>query len=215
MRVATWNVRHGLRPDGVVDVELVGRTVASFDADVVALQELDVRTRRAERVDQPAAVAAVAHLRYVYAAARRLSWLGRFGVALMSRGSIDDVEVLRLPGDRRRRIAVLARTSGVSVAAVHLSRRRDESAAQLDLVVDRLSSRPGPHVVLGDLNRRDHEVAPLTGRGFAVAGGPATYPSSAPVLRIDHVAAAGLSVGDVDVPSVAVSDHRPVVVELR
>lgn len=73
MRVATWNVQHGLRPDGVVDVALVGATVASFDADVVALQELDVRARRSDRVDQPAAVASVARMRYEFAAARRLS----------------------------------------------------------------------------------------------------------------------------------------------
>lgn len=214
MRVATWNVQHGMRPDGVVDVELVGRTVASLDADVVALQELDVRTRRAERLDQPAAVASVARLRHVYAAARRLSWLGRFGVALLSRGAIDDVEVLRLPGDRRRRIAVLTRTSGASVAAVHLSRRRDESARQLSLVLDRLLARPGPHVLLGDLNRRDHEVGVLARRGLVVAGGPPTYPAGAPVLRIDHVAVTGFAIDGVDVPSVAVSDHRPLVVEL-
>jgi endonuclease/exonuclease/phosphatase family metal-dependent hydrolase len=215
VRVATWNVQHGLRPDGVVDVELVGRTVASFDADVVALQELDVRTRRAERVDQPAAVASVARVRHVYGAARRLSWLGRFGVGLYSRGAIGDVEVLRLPGDRRRRIAVLARTSGVSVAAMHLSRRRSESAHQLGIVLDVLLARPGPHLVLGDLNRRDHEVDVLAAHGFTVAGGPPTYPAAAPLLRIDHVAAAGLDIATVVVPSVPVSDHRPLVVNLR
>jgi endonuclease/exonuclease/phosphatase family metal-dependent hydrolase len=215
VRVATWNAQHGLRPDGVVDIELVGRTVASLDADVVAIQELDVRTRRAERVDQAGAVASVARLRHVYAAGRRLGWLGRFGVGLFSRGAIDDVEVLRLPGDRRRRIAVLARTSGVSVAAMHLSRRRSESAHQLGVVLDALLARPGPHLALGDLNRRDHEVDVLLARGFTVAGGPPTYPAAAPLLRIDHVAAVGMAIVSVDVPSVAVSDHRPLVVELR
>jgi endonuclease/exonuclease/phosphatase family metal-dependent hydrolase len=214
VRVATWNVQHARRPDGVIDVELAGRTVAGFDADLVALQELDVRARRSDRVDQPAAIASVARLRHAFAPGRRLGWLGRFGIALLSRGSIEDLEVLRLPGDRNRRAALLARTSEVSVAVAHLSRRRAESAVQLSLVLDRLLLRPGPHLLLGDLNRRDHEVGVLAERGLGVAGGPATYPAHAPVLRIDHVAVTGMAVGAVEVPAVPVSDHRPVVVEV-
>lgn len=215
MRVATWNVEHARRRDGVVDVELAGRTVASLGAAIVGLQELDVRVARSARVDQPAAIASVASMRVEFAAAHRLGLLGRYGVALLSRSLVDDVEIVRLPGAGERRVALVARTHGVTVAVTHLSRVRDDSARQLDAVLDHLLARPRPHVLLGDLNRRDHEVGRLVERGLAVAGGPPTYPSDAPRLRIDHVGVSSdLGMTRVGVPSVDVSDHRPLVVDL-
>jgi endonuclease/exonuclease/phosphatase family metal-dependent hydrolase len=216
VRVATWNVEHARRRDGVVDVELTGRIVAALDADVVGLQELDVRARRSDRVDQPAAIATVASRRVEFAAARRLGLLGRYGVALVSRSLIRDVEVVRLPGAGERRVALVAHTHGVTVAVTHLSRVRDDSARQLDVVLDHLLARPAPYVLLGDLNRREHEVGRLAERGLTVAGGPPTYPSDAPRLRIDHVAvSADLAITRTGVPSVAVSDHRPLVVDVE
>jgi endonuclease/exonuclease/phosphatase family metal-dependent hydrolase len=217
VRVATWNVEHAVRRrDGVVDVELAGRMVASLQADVVALQELDVRARRSARVDQPAAIATVASMRVEFAAARRLGLIGRYGVALSSRSLIDDVDVVRLPGADERRVALVARTRGVSVAVTHLSRVRDDSARQLDVVLDHLLARPGPHLLLGDLNRREYEVGRLAERGLTVAGGAPTYPSDAPRLRIDHVAVShDLAITRTGVPSVDVSDHRPLVVDIE
>jgi endonuclease/exonuclease/phosphatase family metal-dependent hydrolase len=215
VRVATWNIQHGRRPDGVVDVELVGHTVAALDADVVALQELDVRARRSDRLDQPQVIATVAAMQHVFAPAHRLGLLGRYGVALLSRTTIDAVDVVPLPGTGERRVALVARTEGVSVAVTHLSQRRHDSAAQLAVILDRLLAREGPHLLLGDLNRRAHEVDPLVVRGLTVVAGPPTYPAGAPRLRIDHVAVAGVGVGAVDVPPVPVSDHRPLVVEIR
>jgi endonuclease/exonuclease/phosphatase family metal-dependent hydrolase len=217
VRVATWNVEHAVRArDRVVDVELAGRMVAALGADIVGLQELDVRARRSDRIDQPSAIATVAAMRVEFAAAHRLGILGRYGVALCSRSLIGDVDVVPLPGPGERRVALVALTYDMTVAVTHLSRVRDDSARQLDVVLDHLLARPGPHVLLGDLNRRDHEVARLFERGLTVAGGPATYPADAPRLRIDHVAvSADLAITRTGVPSVDVSDHRPLVVDVE
>lgn len=72
MRLATFNVLHGLPirdggpapfPGGAAAGEPLARAVASLDADVLALQELDRFQERSGRVDQAAAAAAASGAR--------------------------------------------------------------------------------------------------------------------------------------------------------
>ncbi|MFP5299324.1 MAG: endonuclease/exonuclease/phosphatase family protein, partial [Actinomycetota bacterium] len=57
MRVATFNIHHGVGADGRCDLTRIARVIGALEADVVALQELDVGWERSGRVDQPAALA--------------------------------------------------------------------------------------------------------------------------------------------------------------
>lgn len=52
MRIATFNVQHGLGPDGRVDNHRLADAVAALDADVVGLQEVDLRQARSGGADQ-------------------------------------------------------------------------------------------------------------------------------------------------------------------
>lgn len=52
MRIATFNVQHGLGPDGRVDNRRLADAVAALEADVVALQEVDRRQARSGEADQ-------------------------------------------------------------------------------------------------------------------------------------------------------------------
>lgn len=206
MRVVTFNIRHQTDAAAVC---------AGLGADVIGLQEVDRYARRSGRVDQAAAVANACRMQHVFGRAHRLGLFGQYGNALLSRTPISDIDVLRLPRERNSepRVALVASTAGLSVAVTHLGRDRAESAAQLAVVITALAARPPPRVVLGDLNRRDHEVDVLETEGFAVARGGPTYPAEEPLLRIDHVAVDGLRIVGVDVPATTVSDHRPLVVE--
>lgn len=214
MRVVTFNVQHGRRPDGVVDVALLARTCAALRPDVLALQEVDRFARRSRRADLAFEVAAATGLAYAFGRAHRLGIVGQYGNALLA-PSLDEIERLRLPGRGEPRAALLARAGGLSVATAHLSRDRLVSAAQLDAVLERLEHRPLPRLFLGDCNRRAHEVGLLAERGWTVAGGPPTYPAHDPTLRIDHVAVQGLEILSVDAPAAPLSDHRPLIVEVE
>jgi endonuclease/exonuclease/phosphatase (EEP) superfamily protein YafD len=103
------------------------------------------------------------------------------------------------------------------VAVTHLSIHADEAGRQLAAVVEALVHRPGPRLLLGDLNLHPWDVLPrVRGAGLSLAGGPPTFPAVAPRIRIDHVAhGPELRVTRVEVPETPVSDHRPLVVELE
>lgn len=224
MRIVTFNVQHARTPAGTVDTPALGRYCAGLGADVLALQEVDQRLRRSGGADQASSVAQATGLTAFFGPARRVGLGGRYGNALLVRGALLAAATLPLPrrGRGEARAAVVATVSvdgpPLSLAATHLSVDRAEAAHQLEYVLELLVSRPPPRVLLGDLNLRpDWAVPALERRGFTVAATAApTYPAAGPFLRIDHVAVEGLEVEAVEVLEAApVSDHRPLVVQVR
>lgn len=224
MRIVTFNVQHARSPAGTVDTTALARYCAGLGADVMALQEVDHGLRRSGGADQASVVAEATGLTPFFGAARRVGLRGRYGNVLLVRGQLAEAATLPLPrrGRGEARSAVVAAGSvygrPLSLAATHLSVDREEAADQLEHVLDLLVSRPSPRVLLGDLNLRPDRALPaLERRGFTVAATAApTYPAAGPFLRIDHVAVEGLEVEAVEVLEAApVSDHRPLVVQVR
>lgn len=200
----------------------LARHCAGFGADLLALQEVDVRSVRSWWADQAGAVGRRAGLVHAFAPARSMGSYGLYGNALLARGALEDVEVLGLPrtGRSEPRVALLATAvaagRSLSVAATHLSTARSESLEQLDAVLASLLGRPPPLVLLGDLNLEPPDVRPrVEAAGLVLADSAApTYPAHAPRLRIDHVALAGAAARAVEVvPAGPVSDHRAVMVD--
>lgn len=223
MRIVTFNVQHGRRPDGVVDTSVLAEYCAGLHADVLALQEVDVGSRRSGRVDQAAVVAEAAAMTGVFGRACRVGVRGAYGNALLVKGGVSDVEEVPLPrvAGHEPRAAIIARAhlspGQLSVAVTHLSVTAPESSDQLQVVLQALSARPLPRVLMGDLNLAAADVAEaVAAAGMSLADPTAaTFPAHAPRARIDHVAVSGLDVASVVVPPPApVSDHRPVVAEL-
>ncbi len=83
VRIATWNIRAALS----APVDAIASELASMQADVVALQEVDLRTRRSGFVDQPEVLANALGFHYVFAAS--IKWdEGDYGLAVLSRWPI-------------------------------------------------------------------------------------------------------------------------------
>jgi endonuclease/exonuclease/phosphatase family metal-dependent hydrolase len=230
LRVATFNVRHGAKPNGRVSFGAMAAACAALDADVLGLQEVDRRRWRSRMRDSAAYVAARLSARHVFGVARRRGLIGAYGNALLARGELDDVEVQPLPGtgERQPRVAILARVQigsiALSVAVAHLQHfpahlrhLPDEAPEQLEAVLAALRARPSPRVLLGDLNLQEPRAAPLlTSAGFTPAVTGPTFPADAPRIRLDWIAVDGLVVERAHVSArTAVSDHRPVVAEVR
>lgn len=228
MLVATANCAHWRT------TQFMAAQVAALGADVVGLQEVDrlaVRTRFAQQAGAVARAAGPGHT-WAWAQGERIGLgglLGFQGVGLVVRGGIGDRERLQLPrlpppvGEpmgkltgRRRRVALVARAQPangpeVTVAVAHLALSQPEAEAQLAAVLAALGARPGPHLLLGDLNLLVEE-APLGPLVPAVTG--PTYPRAAPHRCIDVVAAAGLTLGPAGPVDLACSDHLAVKAEV-
>jgi endonuclease/exonuclease/phosphatase family metal-dependent hydrolase len=222
LRLATFNLQHG-RPagGGAVRSELVADACRSLDADVLALQEVDRATRRSSGVDLAALAAEATGMAFVFG--RTLDFEGgEYGNALLVRGELEDVEQLALPTSRCRWIrteprgAILARAVidgfRLSVAATHLSTRRDLSRRQLPVVTAGVLRRPEPRLLLGDLNRTPAELNASSLSGLVLAAGAPTFPARRPMVRLDHVAVGGLTIAGVEVVATPVSDHLALVV---
>jgi endonuclease/exonuclease/phosphatase family metal-dependent hydrolase len=221
LRVGTYNVKHGDNGDGRVDLRRLGAACASLAADVLAVQEVDRFGRRVGFRDEMRVIARATGLQAVFGEAARRKWRS-YGNVLLARGPITEVETVKLPrpAGGEPRVAIIARVGvdgqSLSVGATHLSFRKGEGAAQLEVLLSALAERDGPRLLMGDLNIGPSLVEPLvTAAGYTLAATGPTFPACAPRSRIDFIAVAGLEVVSASLPEVGMSDHLPVVAELR
>ncbi len=94
-RIVTWNIRAARS----APVDVIAAELQAMQADVIALQEVDVRTQRTGFIDQPVAFATALGFHYVFAAT--IKWdEGDYGLAVLSRWPLTEV--------RRHRLAATA-----------------------------------------------------------------------------------------------------------
>jgi endonuclease/exonuclease/phosphatase family metal-dependent hydrolase len=222
VRVATFNIHHGtVGEHGPVDAKQLAEVCASFDADVIALQEVERGTPRTWGVDLVARIAEACSMSYVARPAQCFG-LGWQGNALLVRGTIDRWSATGLPRvpawnllqERRMVLDADVTIAGASwaVTTTHLAVRPDVGLRQLDAVLDGRAER----IILGDFNLTPDVVRPAAARAGVVyvEHGP-TYPVEQPAVGIDHVLVpGGVRVGTVEVRSTPMSDHAALVVDL-
>ena len=89
--VVSWNIRAARS----ASVDAIASELRAMDADVVALQEVDMRVRRTGFVDEPAELATALGFNYAFAAS--IKWdEGDYGLAVLSRWPLVDVRRHRL-----------------------------------------------------------------------------------------------------------------------
>lgn len=232
LRIATYNIKHGAGMDGRVDLERTARAIEALDADVVALQEVDLGVGRSGGVNQVNELARVLGMHPAFGVFMPYGG-GHYGMALLSRHPIVDARSLRLPGGNEPRVALSARLrhpcgQDVRVVCVHFDWVRDDGYrfGQAGAVAQHLESLAEPYVLLGDFNdvrgSRTLELFESMADHVTRESAP-TFPSDAPDREIDFLlhsrptpSRPGWAVESVEVvPEAVASDHRPVRAVLR
>ena len=202
LRVMTYNILGGRNTDGKRDLTRVANVIRAVNPDLVALQEVDVKTTRIKGVDVPAELARLTGLHAAFGEAMPFAG-GSYGVGVLSRWPIEKQSNIPLPHgpkDEPRTALQIQCTSPVSskpivFVATHLeafvaSTRADQVAHLLKQLTP--ASLPGPAIFAGDLNATAESTEllqlftnwqpawPKDQPGF-------TFPSDKPNTRIDHI----------------------------
>lgn len=237
VRVMTYNVHSCIGMDGRLSPERTARTIARFDPDIIALQELDVRRSRTGGVDQAELIARYLHMDYRFHPAIHMED-ERYGDAILSRFPMRLVRAAALPGiphlEPRGALWVavdLGEGMEVNVINTHLGLTAPERRMQAQaLLSPDWIGHPDccdPVILCGDFNSipsslvcrmlrtrlRDVQLEHETHRPRA------TFFTRFPMARIDYVfVSPGVGIRDIDVPSGArvrvTSDHLPLIVDL-
>ncbi|MFE9634123.1 endonuclease/exonuclease/phosphatase family protein [Streptomyces sp. NPDC006463] len=236
LRVVSYNIHPGAGADGVFDLDRQAAALRSLRADVIGLQEVDVRWgARSRWLDVAHELGGRLGMGASFAPIYRIGDR-EFGVAVLSGFRVlaaANHRITRLstqaPGPGRPAPApasgfgeVLLRVRDVPlrVFVTHLDHRADPSvrAAQVAEMRQIMRRGPEPKILLGDFNAPPSapELAPLWRELTDADPGGFTYPAREPVERIDYVAvSAGVRVRAATVAETLASDHRPVVADLR
>ncbi len=219
-RIVTWNIR-GARS---APVAALAAELRAMQADIVALQEVDVRTRRGGFEEQPAALAAALGFHYVFAAS--IKWdEGDYGLALLSRWPMTEVRRHRLDttlGAEPR--IVLEATVCADGRPLHLfNHHADGRVATRHATLAQVQAVLQPHIgsgiiVAGDFNEPSNApgVRALLDAGLVDLGGGGVDVTTGSG-RIDHLLADALLASRLSPARVwrtVKSDHHAVFVEL-
>ena len=192
IKFATYNIHKGVGLDRRRDPERIMSVLHELDADVVALQEADMRFGRREAV-LSRRLLDEHHWRVAPVASRRDS-MGWHGNALLVRPGIEVVEAERIAVPTiEPRGAVCARLSVEGqeflVVGMHLDLSGLARKRQIREVCDSVGERRTPCVLMGDLNEWSREQGSLAGfdKGWHVLAPGRSFPSRRPVAMLDRI----------------------------
>jgi endonuclease/exonuclease/phosphatase family metal-dependent hydrolase len=226
LRVTSYNIRKAVGTDRRRDPARILRVIAETGAEIVLLQEADLRLPPRRPVLDPVAIRAATGLVAVPLGHGRVSsgWHGNLVLAAPGI-TVERVALHDLPGlEPRGCIEAVLLRGGVRlrVVGLHLGLLRVSRRSQLSAVLGFLEGGEEiPTLIAGDFNERSLQVGlGRLSRQFRILSGGATWHARFPVHALDRMAVtAGLEAVEMRVHRSAeagkASDHLPLVGEFR
>jgi len=234
LTVMTYNVHHCNPPGkpGVIDVDAIAAVIKKEQADVVAVQEVDVNTGRSGGINQAALLAQKAGYPSFYFARAMDFDGGQYGLLILSRYPLSDTRTYPLPSDNPQKdeprilatsTVTLPDGSAFRFGSTHLEAYNPASRLlqikEINRIADEMSL---PFIVAGDLNAEEKsEVITTLDQDFVrtCSNCPDTFDEEKESGAIDYIAfkkkASFTVVSHRVVQNKEASDHMPVIAALR
>ncbi|AZI24761.1 endonuclease/exonuclease/phosphatase [Pedobacter sp. G11] len=166
IRVLSYNIHHANPPskskEGLIDIEAIAKVIASQSPDLVALQEVDVNTKRSGNINEAVVLATKLKMNFYFFKAIDHDG-GDYGVAILSRYPLTDPQTYRLPSNQdpkaEPRILGMGTASlpdgrKIRFASTHLDAQRPEENRMMQVKeINRLTEKESlPLILAGDLN---------------------------------------------------------------
>ena len=230
LTAVSYNIRHGKGMDDQVMISRVGDRLAPLKPDFVGLQEVDKLTKRCGDVDQASELGTYLGMNSAFGAFMPYDG-GEYGLAILSRYPIRKTNVLRLPDGEEPRVALIVEAelpSGGVVAVVNVhfdwignDKNRFLQATSLR---DYLKGINTPYILMGDFNDEPESRTLSLFREIASEvpkpkNDHFTFSSTNPEKEIDIIFTAPTKRWGPGKAKVLreplISDHRPIVAELK
>ncbi|MFD2370877.1 endonuclease/exonuclease/phosphatase family protein [Brevibacillus sp. GCM10020057] len=225
LTVVTYNTR-GCRTDaGSADPALIVAALRPLAADIIALQEVDVRLPRSQFVNQIAAIASALKMNYAFGPSIDFA-IGSYGNAVLSKFPILHAKTIPLPAEWEPRslldVTVDWNGAPLHVLATHLGVKQSEHGEQIESLQTYLQEKSyNNSVLLGDFNMLpgDSLFASLrtlyTDTLFDENIVLRTLKGTGAAKQIDRIMhTPDLACLEASAPAVGPSDHYPVLMKL-
>lgn len=200
LRVMSFNILHGATTKNDFNLDTIAGVINYYQPDLVALQEVDFRTKRAKNYDLPTELGMRTKMASLFARAMYYDG-GEYGEAVLSKFTFIASENLALPHlpDSEPRAALVTKVktkkgNTIQFVGTHLDHLKDETdkVMQAKAIVAHLGDTEFPTLLVGDLNAVPNSN-PITilSEKFSKPKHPnawnGTFPATGPNICIDHI----------------------------
>ncbi len=165
LTIVSYNIHHANPPakPEVIDLDAIAGVIAVQNADLVALQEVDVNIKRSGNINQAEYLAKKLGMHFYFAKAINYNG-GEYGVAVLSKFPIEDQDALKFSRiesradaeDRVLATVTVKLNSGkkIKFASTHLDQMKDEALrlVQIAEIEKQAQKEKLPFFVAGDFN---------------------------------------------------------------
>ncbi len=228
--VMTYNIRAG----SLTTIDSLADFINSLHPDFVALQEVDVMTRRAnaKKMNGTNIVSALAARTNMFGYfGKTLNFAGGYyGIAILSRYPCKKMECFQLPNPKQteQRVLLLGEfeldgNREISFACTHLDvKSADTRGLQADFIINKIKGAAMPTIIGGDFNAYPQDLCSQKFHAAMtdISGCEPTFPAWSPDRKIDYLFVyAPLQpfkphFSTTTLPD-QLSDHRAIVTKLR
>ena len=154
--VITYNIQHGVGLNDKLDLEKIANVIKVENPDIVAFQEVDVKTKRTGGLDEPKILGDLLGFKSFFGKSISFDG-GKYGNAIITRDSnAIQIDHFPLPGSELRSLLAVQTKSSMGtpyvLACTHLCLNETNRMKSTEIINNWVKGIQFPTILVGDLN---------------------------------------------------------------